>query len=186
MKGNSGGIDLYRQFIDEFHKEEMLAFFDFQADTEHNGTLSGLCKVSRPKPGKSDSRYLSLLFIIETPDEQAWKEAQTRFGRIPWDGLQGRFPEFESALSIPFTLREFTGNHFQEVDIYLKEGTLISRSFILGTLCPSVFSVAGIRAGEPVFREDLPDSCKDPERAIQENNAPGASLVSRLRALFKP
>lgn len=184
MTGNSGGIDLYRQFIDEFRKEQMLAFFEFQAETGQNGTLSGLCKVSRPKPGKSDARYLSLLFIIETPDEQTWRAAQTRFGGIAWDGLGERLPEFESALSIPFTLREFTGNHFQEIDIYLREGTVISRPFILGTLCPAVCSAAGLRAGEPVFPEDLPDIEKKPATGVPEKNAGGASLISRLRDYF--
>jgi hypothetical protein len=179
------GIDLYREFIDVFHKEEMLAFFDFRAEAGAAGPLSGLCKISRPKPGKADSRYLSLLFIVETPDEKAWKEAETRFGEIDWEGLRDRFPEFESALSIPFTLREFTGNYFQEIDIYLKDTTVISRSFIVGTLCPSVFSVAGITAGDPVFREDLPDAEQDLTESLLVDKESGDSLVSRLRNFFK-
>jgi hypothetical protein len=178
-------IDLYREFIDVFHKEEMLAFFDFNVESDAGETLSGLCKISRPKPGRSDSRYLSLLFIIETPDEKVWKEAEARFGQIDWDGLRHRFPEFESALSIPFTLREFTGTYFQEIDIYLKKTAVISRPFIVGTLCPSVFSVAGITAGEPVFREDLPDAEKDLKETLMANKESGSSLVSRLRDVFK-
>lgn len=178
-------IDLYREFIDVFRKEEMLAFFDFQADAGDVGPLSGLCKISRPKPGKADSRYLSLLFIIETPDEKVWKEAEARFGKIEWDGLQDRLPEFESALSIPFTLKEFSGDYFLEIDIYLKDTAVISRSFILGTLCPSVFSVAGLTAGEPVFREDLPDAEHDLKEAIIANKESGDSLISRLRDFFK-
>ena len=178
-------IDLYREFIDVFHKEEMLAFFDFRDETNADGPMSGLCKISRPKPGKADSRYLSLLFIVETADEKAWREAEARFGAIDWDALRDRFPEFESALSIPFTLREFTGNYFQEVDIYLKNNAVVSRSFIVGTLCPSVFSVAGITAGEPVFREDLPDAEQDLTESLLVDKGSGDSLVSRLRTFFK-
>lgn len=183
---NTNGIDLYREFIDVFRKEEMLAFFDFQAESRKSGTLSGLCKISRPKPGTGGSRYLSLLFIIETPDETAWKEAEERFGAIAWDGLQDRFPEFESALSIPFTLREFTGNYFQEIDIYLKDFSAVSRSFITGTFCPAVFSVAAITAGEPVFREDLPDVEKDLKKSLTADKESSASLISRLRDFFIP
>ena len=182
---NTNGIDLYREFIDVFRKEEMLAFFDFQTESGGNEPLTGLCKISRPKAGKSDSRYLSLLFIVETPDEKSWKEAETRFGEIEWDGLRDRFPEFESALSIPFTLKEFSGNYFQEIDIYLKDAAVVSRSFILGTFCPSVFSVAGLTAGEPVFREDLPDAEKDLKEAIIANKESGGSLVLRLRDFLK-
>jgi hypothetical protein len=182
---NTNGIDLYREFIDVFRKEEMLAFFDFQAESGGIGPLTGLCKISRPKAGKADSRYLSLLFIIETPDEEAWKAAEARFGRIAWDGLRDRFPEFESALSIPFTLQEFSGNYFQEIDIYLKDTARVSRSFILGTLCPSVFSVAGLTAGEPVFREDLPDVEKGLTEAIIADKESGGSLLSRLRDFLK-
>jgi hypothetical protein len=182
---NTNGIDLYREFIDVFRKEEMLAFFDFQAESGGTGPLTGLCKISRPKAGKADSRYLSLLFIIETPDEKARKEAEARFGEIEWDGLRDRFPEFESALSIPFTLQEFSGNYFQEIDIYLKDAAMVSRSFILGTLCPSVFTVAGLAAGEPVFREDLPDAEKDLTESLIANRESGDSLISRLRDFLK-
>ncbi|NMC75625.1 MAG: hypothetical protein GYA56_14880 [Geobacteraceae bacterium] len=179
------GVDLYREFIHVFRTEEMLAFFDFRDETTTDGSLSGLCKISRPKPGKAGSRYLSLLFIVETPDEKALQEAEARFGSIDWNGLRNRFPEFESALSIPFTLREFTGNYFQEVDIYLKDNAVVSRSFIVGTLCPSVFSVAGITADEPVFREDLPDARQDLTESLLVDKGSGDSLVSRLRTFFK-
>jgi len=172
------GIDLYREFIEVFRREEMLALFDFKAADGDGGALSGLCKVSRPKAGKSDSRYISLLFIIEAPDEKALREARARFDAIDWELLGDRLPEFESVLSIPFTLREFTGSHFREIDIYLKDRCAISRRFIVDALCPTVCSVAGIRGGEPVFREDLPDG--------NLAEAGGASLVSRLRNLFKP
>lgn len=180
MTGIRGGIDLYREFIDVFRREEMLAFFDFQAETEHHGTLSGLCRISRPKPGRSDSLYLSLLFIIETPDKQVWREACERFDAIDWDRIGDRLPEFESVLSMPFSLREFTGSHFQEIDIYLRNDAVISRPFITGTLCPAVCHAARITAGAPLFREDLPDSAGG---LTVENG--GDSLVSRLRDYFK-
>jgi hypothetical protein len=179
------GIDLYQEFIDVFHKEEMLAFFDFLTHGGAADSLSGLCKISRPKPGKADSRYLSLLFIVDTPDEDAWKKAEARFAEIDWDGLRDRLPEFESALSIPFSLREFTGNYFQEIDVYLKNNTAVSRSFIVGALCPAIFSVARLRAGEPVFREDLPDAEKDMKESLLVDKGRGDSLVSRLRDFFK-
>lgn len=182
---NTKGIDLYKEFIDVFSKEEMLAFFDIRVETGAGEPLSGLCKISRPKPGKAQSLYFSFLFMIETPDEKTWKEAQERFGKIDWDRLRDRFPEFRSQLSIPFTLREFTGNYFQEIDIYLDENAEITRSFIVGTLCRSVFHVAGITAGEPVFREDLPDSRDDMTKPLRIAEESGGSLVSILRDFFK-
>lgn len=178
------GVDLYREFIEVFRREEMLALFDFQAETGNGGHLTGLCKISRPKGGRSDSRYVSLLFIIETPDEQALKEARTRFDAVNWELLADRLPEFESVLSIPFALREFTGSHFREIDIYLKERGAVSRRFIANALCPAVCSVAGLRGGEPVFREELPDAAREPA-SVNLADAGGSSLVSRLRDMFK-
>ncbi len=184
MMGKHSGIDLHQQFIDVFTREEMLAFFDFRADTGKGGTVSGLCKVSKPKEGKSDMRYFSLLFIIETPDEQTWRDVDGWFSLVPWDDLQQCLPEFDSVLSIPFTLQEFTGNFFQEIDIYVKENTVPSRSFILGALLPAVRSVSGIDAGEPVFWEDLPASPKEPAQDSGEGGS-NPSLISRLQDFFK-
>jgi hypothetical protein len=184
MKGKHTGIDLHQQFIEVFNKEEMLAFFDFQAKTGNGTSVSGLCKVSKPKDGNSDTRYFSLLFIIETPDEQTWREVDGWFSSILWDNLQGCLPEFESVLSIPFTLEEFTGNFFQEIDIYVKENTAPSREFILGTLFPGVRSVSGIDAGEAVFWEDLPLSKNLPE-TTSGGGSPNASLMTRLQDFFR-
>lgn len=177
------GIDLYREFIEVFRREEMLALFDFQSGSGDGGTLSGLCKISRPRNGRSDSRYVSVLFIIEAPDEKALKEARTSFDAINWERLADRLPEFESVLSIPFALRDFTGSHFREIDIYLKDRGAITRRFIRDALCPAVCSVAGIRGGEPVFREELPDTPK--ETPAGPTGVEGSSLLSRLRGLLK-
>jgi hypothetical protein len=183
MKGKHPAIDLHREFINVFNREEMLAFFDFQADTGKGATVSGLCKVSKPKEGKSDMCYFSLLFIIETPDENIWQDVDTWFSSIQWDGLKHRLPEFESVLSIPFTTDEFTGNFFQEIDVYVREDTEPSRSFILDGLCPAVRSVSRITSGEPVFWKDLPTP---PNLAASaEGGDPNASLVGKLRNFLK-
>lgn len=185
MKEKHTRIDLHQQFIEVFNKEEMLAFFDFRATTGKGTTVSGLCKVSKPKDGKSDAHYFSLLFIIETPDEETWRDVDSWFSAILWDDLQECLPEFESVLSIPFTLQEFTGNFFQEIDIYVKENTAPSRSFILGTLFPGVRSVSGIESGEPVFWEDLPLIPKDLPETSPGGGSPNASLMSRLQDFFR-
>ncbi|MDD2336172.1 MAG: hypothetical protein PHD01_06320 [Geobacteraceae bacterium] len=184
MKGKHTRIDLHQQFIEVFNKEEMLAFFDFRATTGKGTSVSGLCKVSKPKDGKSDAHYFSLLFIIETPDEETWREVESWFSSILWDNLEECLPELESVLSIPFSLQEFTGNFFQEIDIYVKENTVPSRSFILETLFPGVRSVSGIEAGEPVFWEDLPRVSKDLPETSPGDGSPNASLMSRLKDFF--
>ncbi|HOP40731.1 MAG TPA: hypothetical protein PLI53_06775, partial [Geobacteraceae bacterium] len=102
------------------------------------------------------------------------------FSSINWDDLRNRLPEFESVLSIPFTLQKFTGNFFQEIDIYVREDTPPSRSFILGALFPAVRSVSGIDPGEPVFWEDLPSSNNG--HTIESSNA---SLLERLQNLIR-
>ncbi len=185
MKRNKPGIDLHQEFIELFRKEEMLAFFDFQSKTDKDAPFSGLCKVSKPAPGKSDSMYLSLLFIIETPEEQLWRDVAAWFDAIDWEGLSSRLPEFESVLSIPYSLESFTGNFFQEVDVYLKKGTVLSRSYVLGTLYPAVRTVAGIEAGEPVFWEDLPNRDRGATTQNTGSARNGGSLISRLQEFFK-
>jgi len=179
------GIDLHQEFIELFRKEEMLAFFDFRSETGKGAPFSGLCKVSKPIAGKSDSMYLSLLFIIETPEEQLWRDVAGWFDAIVWDGLNQRLPEFESVLSIPYALESFTGNYFQEVDIYLKSGTVLSRSYVLGTLYPAVRAVAGIEADEPVFWEDLPNRGCGTTAQTCDSARGGGSLISRLQEFFR-
>lgn len=180
MTGKHSGIDLRQQFIEVFNREEMLAFFDFRAKTGLDGFATGLCKISKPKEGASNTHYFSLLFIIETPDEETWHTVDTWFSSIDWDTLRNCLPEFESVLSIPFALQQFTGNFFQEIDIYVREETPPSRSFILGALFPAVRTTSGIEAGEPIFWEDLP-----PSRSGENPENRNASLLERLQNLIR-
>lgn len=180
MTGKHSGIDLHQQFIEVFNREEMLAFFDFRAETGRDCFATGLCKISKPKEGASNTHYFSLLFIIETPDEETWRTVDAWFSSIDWETLRSCLPEFESVLSIPFTLQQFTGNFFQEIDIYVREDTPPSRSFILGALFPAVRSVSGMEAGEPVFWEDLPSSSTG-----QKPESRNASFLERLQDLIR-
>ncbi len=76
-------IDLRQELIDLYADEQMLAFFEFTLERPGNEALSGLCRIARPKPHSSTLRYLSLIFLVDTPDS-----ATRPSPRKPWPGLR--------------------------------------------------------------------------------------------------
>jgi len=72
-------LDLKQQIVDLFNLEEMFAFFDFVLKMGSERTVTGLCKISRPK-AKKRARYYSMLFIIDTAnDEIRWEIGKYRY-----------------------------------------------------------------------------------------------------------
>ncbi len=65
---SEGIIDLRQELIDLYASEQMLAFFEFTLAHPGNEALSGLCRIAQPKPHRSTLRYLSLIFLVDTPD----------------------------------------------------------------------------------------------------------------------
>jgi len=177
-------IDLTKQLIDLFNKEQMLAFFDFQVTPGGNEPVSGLCKISRPKGTGEQIQYVSLLFLIDTPTDAAWEQVNSFVSNIGWDAFKRELAGAETVLSIPHLIHK-TGIYFKETAIYLSSSVTVSKYYVSNKLYPAILRVMGLRAGELVFWEDLPESKQEIKSLRSEKGSP-QSLVARLKDFFGP
>jgi hypothetical protein len=175
-------IDLNQQLVELFNKERMLAFFDFQVKFGGIEPLSGLCKISRPKGVGQQSQYLSLLFLIDTPNYAAWKHVDLFAKDIDWNGLKGELPGVETVLSIPH-LNQGTGIYFKEADIYLNSSVVIVKDYVLNKLYPAVLKVTGLQGGELVFWDDVPERKEGLKGSASEKES-SRSILETLKDLF--
>lgn len=175
-------IDLDRQLLDLFNKERMLAFFDFQVKLGEAEPHSGLCKVSQPKGGGRQSQYLSLLFLIDTPSDTAWQQVDAYAGHLDWNAFERELPGVETVLPIPH-LHGGAGIYFKEVDIYLNSSVFIVKHYVMNHLYPAVLRVMGLKGGEVVFWDDVPERKQGLQDFALEKD-PSRSVVERLKDFF--
>jgi hypothetical protein len=175
-------IDLNQQLIDLFNKEEMLAFFDFQLNLSGTEPVSGLCKISRPKSTDQHTQYISLLFLIDTPNGAIWQHVNAYAEHIRWSAFEAELPGIETVLSIPH-LHQGAGIYFKETAIYLNREATASKYYISNKLYPAILKIMGLRAGELVFWEDLPET-KHKTKGTGAVGEPAPSLLSRLKDFF--
>lgn len=175
-------IDLDRQLLELFKKERMLAFFDFRVHPGGAEPLSGLCKISQPKGGSRQSQYLSLLFLIDTPNATDWQQVDDYTGHLNWDALMRELPGVVTVLPLP-NLHRGTGIYFKEVDVYLNITETIVKHYVLNKLYPAILRVMKLTGGEVVFWDDVPESKQELQGlALEKEGSP--SVVARLKDFF--
>ncbi len=175
-------IDLDRQLLELFNKERMLAFFDFRVRLGDAEPLSGLCKISQPKGGGQQSQYLSLLFLIDTPDESAWHRVDAYTEHLGWDAFMRELPGVVTVLPIPH-LHRGAGIYFKEVDIYVDSSVTIAKHYVMDKLYPAILRVAGLTGGEVVFWDVVPEDKQELQGFALEKES-SCSVVQRLRDFF--
>ena len=175
-------IDLNQQLIDLFNKEEMLAFFDFGLSLSGNEPVSGLCKISRPKDTDHHTQYISLLFLIDTPNGAIWEAVHAYADNIGWSKFEAELPGIETVLSIPH-VHHGIGIYFKETAIYLNSDAAASKYYVSNKLYPAILKIMGLRAGELVFWEDLPETKHDLKSVLAEKES-SQSMLSRLKDFF--
>jgi hypothetical protein len=181
--GDGDRIDVTKQLQDVLKREEMLAFFDFRFDSETGKTISGLCKISRPRAGKARSKYVSLSFIMDTPNGEARGEARSKIERVRWENLKGQLVGLEDLLVLPSTDLGSGDFVVSELDLYVDGGVELERKYVFDELHPAIVKTVGITSGTPVyFLDALPDAEPLPgESAVQTR---GNSLVQKLKRML--
>jgi hypothetical protein len=172
-------IDLKKQLTDLFNKEHMLGFFDFRFSPGGSEPLSGLCKISRPKGSDERGQYVSLLFLIDTPNESLWRQVDAFTNAVDWNGFRARMPGVQTVLPIP---TQHCGAEicFKELDIYLDNSVVVSKAFVMTKLYPAITHVMGLKAGELVYWDDLPESKRGFESLASDQEAP-RSILEKVR-----
>lgn len=152
---NENIFDLEEQFIGQFDREDLLAFFDFQLAVDQNENVQGLCRISKPKKGEAISNYISLLFIIDKIDDRFKGEIDSHMKGISWDDLKNKLRGCEMIVPmshVSYETRQFS----QDVEIYLGRDMQITREYIGNDLYPAILEIFRCKSNELTFWEDFP------------------------------
>jgi hypothetical protein len=149
-------IDLMQQFVDLYAREDMLCFFDFGIARPGAAEVSGICRISKPKSGNSSLRYLSMVFVVDTPDEQSRRDIPGVFARLAGDSLKAFAPEISEVLAVPAPTSH-PENYVHQIDLLLDKDVDLDERFISARLLPAVRNIAGLRTSEMVWWEDKAD-----------------------------
>ena len=145
-----GSVDLLREFVDLYSREEMLAFFEFRLRQTDGGEIEGLCRISQPKDGRSNLYYLSLGFVADTPDEAARSAIDSALSRLDGDSLRTAVPSVVEVLpvtSMPTGPESFV----RQADILFDEDQATDPATTLAALVPALAEITGIHTSELVW-----------------------------------
>lgn len=174
-----GPIDITRQFVEMYAREEMLCFFDFSMVSAAGAPISGLCRISKPKRGHSSMRYLSMVFIVDTPDEASRREVPATLTRLEGDSLKAFVSEITDVMAVPVPAgnRE---NYAHQIDLLLDSDVEPDERFISAMLLPAVRTITGARTSEMVW---WGDAAPAGEAAADESG--GETFLDRVRRMFE-
>lgn len=175
-------IDLKQETIGLFDKEDMLAFFDFDLPADQIETVQGLCKISKPKVGKSKLNYLSLLFIIDTVDDGITYKIDAIMKRISWGDLKAHLKEIDMIVPIPHV--DYDAQHYlKEIEVYLRPQQRITKPFLADELYPAILKAIGCRSHELTFWNEFSSADEDIEKDNVKSET-NRSLIERMLAYF--
>jgi hypothetical protein len=147
-------VDIMLECTALFNQEDTLAFFDFQLLPDGGGFVDGLCRIARPKRNLSGQEYVSLVFIIDTPDAASREHTAAAMKEFGSGTLEHMLPEIFSVVSVPPTgCGQET--YIKQIDLMLKERLEVSQVFVSGRLYPAVRDVLQLKAGELGWWEDM-------------------------------
>ncbi len=146
-------IDIKQQLIGLFDQEDMIAFFDFQVVIDGGESVTGLCTLSQPKEGKSKSKYLSLLFIVDAVDEEKEELIALFVNSITWNELKSKVKGIEMVVPLP-SVSYGTKHYIKGVEIYLNPFMQIVGPYIAEHLYPGILQVIKCNSNELVVNID--------------------------------
>jgi hypothetical protein len=171
-------IDIMQEVIDLYGREEMLAFFDFSIERAGQAPLSGLCRISKPKD-EGRMRYLSLVFVVDTPDLPSQRFVPVLLGKLESGALRAHVAELAEAVIMPASPSR-PENHVQQIDLLLDADVEPDERFLSGKLLPAIRSLTGLRTGELVWWNETSASA-----AGAAPQKPPGSLLDGLRRILR-
>jgi hypothetical protein len=143
-------VDLLREFVDLYSREEMLAFFEFRLRRPGGPEVEGLCRISQPKDGRSNLNYLSLGFVADMPDESARALIDTALAQLTGDALRSAMPGVIEVLPLT-AMPAGPESYVRQADILLDDEALLDTRATLTQLVPALTRLTGLDARELVW-----------------------------------
>jgi hypothetical protein len=179
-----GLVDLNQELADLFKKEEMLAFFDFRLVVSEGETLSGLCKISRPKAGEGASTYLSLLSVTDVPEGSTWALVDGAMAAVGWEQIKRHLACVESVMSMPIR-KPIKGVYLRETYVYLSAAPGAPlESYLENRLYPAIVKATGFEAGDLVIWSDMAETARDTAGRSSTEKRPPPAFMQRLKGIL--
>jgi|GEM_PF-1080449 len=147
-------VDIVQECAALFNQEDTLAYFDFQFPCGGGHTAEGLCRIAHPKKSGSGKEYISLIFVVDTPDAAVREQAVAGLKQLGRGVLEKMLPEISLAISIPPAACA-RGIYIKQFDLMLKEMFTASREFIARRLYTALSGALGLSAGALGWWEDI-------------------------------
>ena len=167
-------IDLRQELIDLYAGEHMLAFFEFTLERSGNEALSGLCRVTQPKRHRPALRYLSLSFLVDTPDSATRPVVQKALARLEGSALKTAVPGMTDGAIIS-SLSSSTENYIPQTDLLLESE--VNEAFITTQLVPAIARIAQLHLTYVEWWEESRSLAAPPADAP----SPPSSLLATVR-----
>ncbi|HKA54388.1 MAG TPA: hypothetical protein VKJ47_12070 [Candidatus Binatia bacterium] len=176
-------IDILQEFVAQYAREEMLAFFEFTLERVGQEPLPGLGRISQPKHGSSSLRYLSLAFVFDTPNEAAKTAIEQVFAHLSETSLRAALPQAVGLVPTP-PLHTGPEHYIRQIDILLGAHTVPDKRFISESLAPALHKILPLQFSEVSWWEVRPQAPPDAGHDPQAKEEHGTSLVAGLKNFF--
>lgn len=176
-------IDLKEEVYSLFKKEDTIAFFDFQILLDTEEPVSGLCKISRPKKSTSELNYLSLMFIIDTPNDHAWRHVNNSIKEFSKGTLDKELSEIQYTVSVP-SVNVGQENFIKDYEIILKKHILPDKNFISRKLVPVIRSGLNIKNEEIMWWDDLLTEKEELLKSDMSEESANKSIFDKIMAFL--
>ena len=156
----------------------MLAFFEFTLERPGDDDLSGLCRIARPKSDRSTLRYLSLIFLVDTPDSTTRPVVQKALARLEGSALKTAVPGMTDNAIIS-SLSSSTENYVAQTDLLLESE--VNKAFITTQLIPAIARIAQLHLTHVEWWEESRSLTAPPA----DTPSPPSSLLATVRDWFR-
>ncbi len=188
-------IDILKDFVSLYDREEMLAFFQFRCARADGAAVCGLCRISKPK-GRAGFSYLSLTFMADAADDGARAAVDDVLTRIEAEDFRSMLPAIATIVPVPAMCND-SENYVRQLDAMLRPHIDPGKPFLAERLLPALRTVMQIETGSVVWWADedgtlRPDAAPTPSQAgtvVEPRTAaahtPPASALKNLTRRLK-
>ncbi len=161
-------IDILKDFVSLYDREEMLAFFQFRCACADGAPVCGLCRISKPK-GRAGFSYLSLTFMADAADDGARAAVDDVLTRIEAEDFRSMLPAIATIVPVPAMCND-SENYVRQLDAMLRPHIDPGKPFIAERLLPALRTVMQIETDSVVWWADedgtlRPDAAPAPSQA---------------------
>lgn len=171
-------INLDEEFTKLFTKEEIAAFCEVTLSQPDGPALTGLCKVSKPRPGTSSLNYVGILFVFDTPTAESWKHLGAALQSLEGSALNHCLKDLDYVVSSPISSPS-PEVFIKQIDLVFKKSFAFGDDYIVEELHPALSAVTKLPLGEMLLWEEPRTESAKRGQAQAETGTP--SLFSAIR-----